>query len=156
MATLNNCEAFRYAKGLEVMAYKAFVKAANRDKKLYSDIVADISNCCDAITDAFYMPGEHLDDKLYALRCAYASMKRIERKLDVATHNEINAMSLDTRAKFDIAIDKLDNNLRRWSNSLSKSDTKDIIEEDTKSQIPAVTPVGETILHEDALQGQIK
>ena len=156
MATLNNCEAFKYAKGLETMAYKSFVKVNNRDKKLFSDIVSDISNCCDAVTDAFYLPNDHIEEKSYALKCAYANMKRVERKLDVAVNSEINAITLETRAKYDIAIEKLDLNLRRWSNSLSKKYGGETIEKDIlKGQISAVKPVGATEDYEDTLQGQI-
>ncbi len=130
MATLSTCEAFRYAKGLEMMAYKTFVKVKNRDKKLFSDIISDISGCCDAVTDAFFMPKDSTEEKIYALRCAYSYLKRVERKLDVAVSNEMNAISLELRAKYDIAIEKLDLNLRRWSNSLSNQTGDEIIEKD--------------------------
>lgn len=154
--TLNSCEAYRCAHGLEVLLYKTFSKAPNKYKKLFSDIIVDAGNCCDAVTDAFYIPSDQEEGKLYALRCAYSAMKKIERRLDIAVNHEVNAISNETRARYDMVIDKLDINLKRWSNSLSKKCGGEAIEQEIReSQIPAVTPVGETNYYEDTLQGQI-
>ena len=137
-ADIRNLEVYQDAMILERMTYRTEHKIMNKYKKLWKDIIEEASAICDGISDAYYMPKENLEGKYDAACFAMSHLVRLERKLDIANSPDVQTISNDVRAKYDIQIHKVRINLEGWSNSLRKKISESV------RQISAVTPVEET------------
>lgn len=137
-ADIRNLEVYQDAMILERMTYRTEHKIMNKYKKLWKDIIDEASAICDGISDAYYMPKENFEGKYDAACFAMSHLVRIERKLDIANSPDVQTISNDVRAKYDIQIHKVRINLEGWSNSLRKKISESV------RQISAVTPVEET------------
>lgn len=137
-ADIRNLEVYQDAMILERMTYRTEHKIMNKYKKLWKDIIDEASAICYGISDAYYMPKENFEGKYDAACFAMSHLVRLERKLDIANSPDVQTISNDVRAKYDIQIHKVRINLEGWSNSLRKKISESV------RQISAVTPVEET------------
>lgn len=137
-ADIRNLEVYQDAMVLERMTYRTEHKIMNKYKKLWKDVIDEASAICDGICDAYYMPKENFEGKYDAACFAMSHLVRLERKLDIANSPDVQTISNEVRAKYDIQIHKIRINLEGWSNSLRKKISESV------RQISAVTPVEET------------
>lgn len=135
MADIKNLKVYDEACILEKMAYNTKHKVPNKHKTLWNDIIVEASAICDGLSDAYFIPKEQLVDKFNAASFSMSHLVRIERKLDISNSPDVQAISNDVRAAYDIQIHKVRIQLQGWLNSLNKKISE--------SQVPAVTPVGE-------------
>lgn len=141
MNDITKLEIYHDAKLLEVMAYQSETKSPHKYKRLWVDIIACVSACCDAMSDAYFIPKGNLDAKYNALSFAMSNLVKMERKLDIANSHDVQALNNEYRAKFDLQIHKVKVNLAGWLNSTHGK---------MVSQISAVMPVGEELQIGDA------
>ena len=137
-ADIRNLEVYQDTMVLERMTYRTEHKIMNKYKKLWKDVIDEASAICDGICDAYYMPKENFEGKYDAACFAMSHLVRLERKLDIANSPDVQTISNEVRAKYDIQIHKIRINLEGWSNSLRKKISESV------RQISAVTPVEET------------
>lgn len=134
MNDINRLSIYKDARLLEAFAYRTAAKIPNKHKMLWHDVIAAASSCCDALCDAYYIPKDNLDAKFNALSFAFSSLIKMERKLDVANSNDVQALNNEYRAKYDLQIHKVKVALDGWLNSTRNK---------MVSQISTVMPVGE-------------
>ena len=134
---IKNLEVYQHAMLLERMVYRTEHKIPNKYKVLWKDVIVEASAICDGICDAYHIPKDMFAEKFNAARFALSHLVRMERKLDIANSPDVQAISNEVRANYDIQIHTVRVNLEQWSNSLYKK-------MESVRQIPAVTPVGET------------
>lgn len=146
---VRNLEVYQDAMILERMTYRTEHKIPNKAKKLWKDIIDEASAVCDGICDAYHIPKDNVQGKFDAACFATSHLMRLERKLDIANCPDVQAISNEIRAKYDIQIHRVRVNLDGWSNSLLKKilaqNSNTSISNDSVSQVSAVTPVGEKL-----------
>lgn len=135
MADIKNIKVYDEACTLEKMTYRTRHKIPNTYKFLWDEIITEASAICDGLCDTYYIPKEMLQDKFNAASFAMSHLVRMERKLDIVNAHDVQAISNEMRATYDIQIHNVRVQLQGWLNSLSKKISG--------SQISAVTPVGE-------------
>lgn len=114
---INGLSVYKLATELEAMTYLS-QKYIPKDLRynLWNDVIKNASNVCDGLCDAYHAPKNNLILKYESLSFAFSNLRQIERR--TATANNIQALSDDHKAKYDIKLHEVRNNLSGWINSI--------------------------------------
>lgn len=122
------------AKLLEAMTWVTLHKIPHSYRSLWNEIIKNAGEVCDGIYEAYDIPDYLLELKINALSFSMCSLRKLERRLNIANMYRVNAISDEQKAKYDIEIHKIRIKLKPWLNLLNNKKT---------SQNSAVTSVEE-------------